>query len=81
MSAALFYRRFAPPKRCTFRAAFTSLEIHVEFLKHWSTVGINATLLETEIVNGQWLTSREAVSRFLAKINIPRRRREEKEAK
>jgi hypothetical protein len=23
MSAALFYRRFAPPKRCTFRAAFT----------------------------------------------------------
>lgn len=35
-----------------------SLRIHANFLKHWARVGINSAVLETDVVDGVWYTSR-----------------------
>lgn len=45
-----------------------SLQIHANFLKHWARVGINAAVLETDVVDGVWYTSQEAVERFQEKM-------------
>lgn len=45
-----------------------SLRIHTSFLKHWARVGINAAVLETDVVDGVWYTSQEAVERFQEKM-------------
>jgi len=45
-----------------------SLKIHTSFLKHWARVGINSAVLETDVVDGVWYTSKEAVERFQEKM-------------
>jgi len=47
-----------------------SLRIHTDFLKRWSTIGVNSVILETETVDDKWFTSREAVERFQRKLNL-----------
>jgi len=45
-----------------------SLKIHTSFLKHWARVGINSAVLETDVVDGVWYTSKQAVERFQEKM-------------
>ena len=47
-----------------------SLSIHAGFLKNWATVGLNSAVLETDVVDGVWYTSAEAVERFQTKLGL-----------
>ena len=47
-----------------------SLSIHVGFLKNWATVGLNSAALETDVIEGVWYTSVEAVERFQMKVGL-----------